>query len=97
VPHVSLAADEGPLRFERLSGQARLRDGKLDVKDARLNTQDGKFLLSGTASLQSELELKLVRSGNGAGGYAITGTLAEPRVTALPGPEQARLKTEVAK
>jgi AsmA protein len=97
VPHVSLAADEGPLRFERLSGQARLRDGKLDLKDARLNTQDGKFLLSGTASLQSELELKLVRSGNGAGGYAITGTLAEPRVTALPGPEQARLKTEVAK
>jgi hypothetical protein len=97
VPHVSLAADEGPLRFERLSGLARLHDGKLDVKDARLNTQDAKFLLSGTASLQRELELKLVRSGNGAGGYAITGTLAEPRVTALPGPEQARLKTEVAK
>jgi hypothetical protein len=97
APRVTLGADDGPLRFARLSGQARLHDGKLDVKDARLNTQDGKFLLSGTASLQNELELKLIRSGNSAGGFAITGTLAAPRVTALPGPEQARLKTEVAK
>lgn len=97
VPHISLGADEGPLRFVRLSGQARLHDGNLDVKNAQLDTQDAKFLLSGTASLERELELKLIRSGNSGGGYAITGTLAAPRVMALPGPEQARLKPEAAK
>jgi hypothetical protein len=97
VPRISLVAGEGPLRFADLAGEARLNAGKFVVNDARLNTPDGKFLLSGTASVQRELELRLARSGSGSGGYAITGTVAEPRVTALAGPEQARLKPEGAK
>jgi hypothetical protein len=49
--------------------------------------------VSGTASLKRELNLKLARAANGAPtGYSITGTLAVPRVNALPPTEQARLK-----
>jgi hypothetical protein len=98
LPHISLAEDEAPLEITRLSGQARLREGKLEMKDAKLDSDGGKFLLSGTASWHSDLNLKLAPPPGGtAAGYAITGTLAEPRVTPLPGTEQARLKPEAPK
>ncbi len=98
LTHISLAEDEGPLKFARLSAQARLDSGKFEIKDGKLDSQDGKFLISGTLSAQRELEIKLSKSPNGsAGGYAITGTLAAPRVAPLPGAEQARLKPEPPK
>jgi hypothetical protein len=97
--HISLGEDEDPLKISLLSGQARLQAGKIEVKDAKLDSPSGRFHLSGTASLQRELNLKLARTagGNAAGGYAVTGTLAEPRVVPLPRTEQARLKPESAK
>jgi AsmA family/AsmA-like C-terminal region len=99
LAHISLTEDEGPLKIVSFSGQARLRDGNIELKDARLDSSGGKFQVSGTASLQRELDLKLSRipSGSSAAGYAITGTLAEPHVAPLPGAEQARLKTEPGK
>lgn len=96
LPRISLETAE-PLQFADLSGQARLHDGRFEVKDAKLDSTSGKFLLSGSASLQHELELNLVRTTTSASGYAITGTLAEPRIAPLPGAEQARLKPEPAK
>jgi hypothetical protein len=92
LPHVSLAEDEGPLRIARLSGQARLRAAKIEIKDARLDSPSGKFHVSGAASLKRELDLRLARAAGVAGGYTIRGTLAQPRVAPLPGAEQARLK-----
>lgn len=98
LARISLAEDEGPLKFARLAGQARLHSGQLDIKDGKLDSQKGKFLVSGTLSAQNELEIKLSRSANtSAGGYAITGTLAAPRVAPLPGAEQAKLKPEPPK
>jgi hypothetical protein len=97
LPHVSLAEDEEPLKIWHLSGTARLQDGMLQVKDARLESPNGKFDLSGTAELNHQLDLKLTSPGSGTGGFTISGTLLEPRITQLPGPEQARLKPESAK
>jgi len=99
LPHISLVEDEGPLQISRLSGQARLHGGgKIEVKDANLDSAGGRFQVSGTASLKRDLDLKLARLPLGtAQGYTITGTLAEPRVAPLPGAEQARLKPEAAK
>lgn len=98
LPHVSLSDDEGPLRIALLSGQARLRGGKIEIKDARLDSPSGRFQLSGTASLKRELNLKLARTASGTPtGYSITGTLAQPHVAPLPGTEQARLKPETPK
>jgi hypothetical protein len=98
LPHVSLAEDEGPLRIARLSGQARLHGGKIEMKDARLDSPSGRFQVSGTASLKRELNLKLARTASGTPtGYSITGTLAAPHVVPLPGTEQARLKPETTK
>jgi hypothetical protein len=95
LPHLSLGEDAGTLKVTKFSGKANLQDGKLELKDASLNSPDGKFQVSGTASLQRELDLKLLRLPNSslAAGYAVTGTLAEPRVIRLAGAEtQAQLK-----
>jgi autotransporter translocation and assembly factor TamB len=98
LPHISLGEDSGVLKVTRLAGQARLHAGELEIKDAKLDSGSGKFLLSGTASLKRELDLKLAKPANGTAGagYTISGTLAEPRVVQSP-ETQARLKTEPAK
>ncbi len=93
LTHISLGEDSGSLKVARLSGQAQLHAGTLEIKDAKLDSPGGKFLLSGTATLKRELDLTLAKPVNGkpAKSYTISGTLAEPRV--VPSPEtQARLK-----
>jgi hypothetical protein len=98
LPHVSLASDEGALRVSRWLGQARLRQGEIEIEQGKIVSPEGSYEIRGTASLGRELDLKLARGADatsaGAGSlvYSITGTLAEPRV-ALATPEaQARLK-----
>jgi len=95
MPHLSLAEDAEHLRVTRFDGQARLRAGKIEMTDAKLDSPDGKFRLSGTASLKGELDFRLARTPNAAlvSGYTITGTVTDPRVVRLSSPEtQARLK-----
>ena len=98
LTHISLGEDAGQLKVTRLAGQAQLHAGKIEIKDAKLDSAEGKFLLSGTATLKRELDLKLAKPANGttAKSYTISGTLAEPRV--VPSAEtQARLKPVAAK
>jgi hypothetical protein len=90
--HVSLSEDEGALKISRMTGRVKLQGGKLEIKDAGLDSVRGKFLVSGTAGLNREVEMTLTRPANAAGGYAITGTVESPRVATLSGTEQARLK-----
>jgi uncharacterized protein involved in outer membrane biogenesis len=97
LPHVLLDQDS-ELQITRLTGEARLSDGKLALESARLETPSGKYALSGTASLQRDLDLKMTRTPaeTARAGYEITGTIAKPRVSQLPNTEQARLKTPSA-
>ena len=100
LPRLSLGEDAEPLKVARLAGQARLYAGKIEMKDATLDSATGKFHLSGAASLKGELDLKLGKAPTGAAGlaYTVTGTLAEPRVSRSSSPEtQARLKADPAK
>lgn len=99
LPHVSLGSDSGPLRVERFEGEARLHDGKIEIKDARLTSPENTFHVSGTVSLSRDVDLQLARSpfstplSTASRGYTITGTLAQPRVMRVPVIEtQARLK-----
>ena len=86
------------LRVERLEGEARLRNGKFEIKDGRLESALWMFGVNGTVSLQRELDIKLTRSpmarvASGSHGYTITGTVAEPQVVQIANREtQARLK-----
>ena len=95
LPRVALGEDSEPFKVSDFAGQARLHAGGIEIEDAKVDSADGKFQLSGTASLKGELDLRLARVPNGlaAPGFTITGTLAEPRVLRSTNPEtQARLK-----
>ncbi len=93
LPHVLLGTDT-ELKITRLNGEARLKEGKLEVTSAKLDSPSGNYQISGTASLKRELNLKMTRTAaeGEASGYEITGTLAAPRISSLSNSEQARLK-----
>jgi hypothetical protein len=100
LPHVFLAENAEPLQVTRFVGQARLQAGKIETNDATLDSPGEKFQLTGTATLNGELDLKLARALNSTmvTGYTITGTLEAPRVTPSSRSEtQARLKPEPQK
>lgn len=94
-PHVFVGNSADPLRAAHMTGQAKLHSGKIEFLDTTLNSARGIYQLSGTASLDRAMDLKLTRISNDApkSGYTIGGTLAEPQVVALTPPEQARLKS----
>jgi len=89
LPHLQFTEGSEPLTVTHFSGQAKLHDGELELKDAKLDSLGTRYDLSGTASLQRELNLKLARA---AGGFTINGTLAQPQVAPLAAAVQARLK-----
>ena len=91
LPHLTLAAESGPLRVNRFTGQLLLRHGMFEVEQGKLQTPGSIYQLSGTASLSRVLDLKLVREG--APGFNVTGTLNQPRVAIRAMPEtRAALK-----
>ncbi len=100
LPHIALSEATEALRITHLAGQAVLHEGTIEIKDARLDSPSGKFLVSGSASLKGELDFRLAKvpAGATAAGYTVTGTVSEPHVVPLPGAEtQAQLKADPAK
>ena len=91
LPHLTLAGENGPLRVTRLVGRLHLRDGKFEIEEGKLQTPSSIYQVSGTASLDRALDIKLARDG--ARGFNVTGTLTEPHVVMNTTPEtQAALK-----
>jgi len=72
------------LQFKRFIGRAILRDLRLEFQQSKIETADGLYLVSGTASL-GRLDIKL--TDRNSHGYAVSGTLESPRVTALSASE----------
>jgi hypothetical protein len=91
LSHISLASEEGLLRIARWQGRARLRGGSIEIEKGKLMSPAGAYEISGTASLGRVLDFKLTRDTEMKPAYRITGTVADPRVTATP-ETQARLK-----
>ena len=93
-PHVLIGDGTEPLQARHINGQARLHNGEIEITDTELVSPEGSYQLTGTASLNREVDLKLTRIPNSPAniGYSIGGTLEAPRVAPLSGNEQARLK-----
>lgn len=90
-PHVMLSEDAGPLHSSIFSGQLVFRDGTFSLDDTELVSDSGVFNVSGKASLAGDLDLKMV--GQDSGGYNVSGTLDQTRVSPITSPPtQAALK-----
>jgi len=94
LPHVLFGENAETLKVRKFTAKARLHDGEIEVSDGKLDSPEGTYDVSGTATLQREIDFTIARAPAGAGinAYTITGTLAEPRVAPINGTEQARLK-----
>jgi len=80
-----------PLHVRRFTGTLTLRKGDLELQQATLESPTATYAVTGKVSDSRKLDLKLVPEGSA--GLTVTGTLAEPRVTAIRRAEtQAALK-----
>jgi hypothetical protein len=84
LQHVALNEDGTPLRLKRFTGYALLRNRRLEFQQSRIETADGIYAVSGTASL-GHLEIRL--TSRNSHGYSVSGTLEEPRVNPLSASE----------
>ena len=90
-PHVLLSENAEPLHSSVFSGELVFRDETFSLEDTELVSDSGVFNVSGTASLVGDLNLKM--TGDNSGGYNVTGTLDQTRVSPITNPPtQAALK-----
>jgi len=80
--HIALDAHGSPLRVLSLDARLSLAKSTLRIDQSRMQTPNGIYDVSGTATLDRTLEFTLQRGGVPA--YTVTGTLEKPQVTAAP-------------
>jgi len=81
-PRISLTSKSSVLRTSHFSGKILLREGKFSFPDAKLESPNGVYKVSGTVSLTGGLNLKM--TGESVPGFALSGTLLKTRVSAIP-------------
>jgi hypothetical protein len=87
LAHLALNDAPAPLKFRQFRGELALADDQFKFKPSKMETPGGIYIVSGTASLDRQLGLRLMRGKTEA--YDITGSLEEPRVSpAAPLPTQ---------
>lgn len=84
--HLSLTTGAKPLRVRRFNAHLVFSDGQFTLAAGKLQALDGIYQVSGTALLDSKLNIKLVRDSSHS--FDITGTLGAPRVTAVFHPQR---------
>jgi hypothetical protein len=90
-PHVVLSENSDSLHVSSFSGEIALKNEELSFDNAKLLSDSGVYALSGTASLDGALKLKM--TGENTSSYSLSGTLAETRVSPVANPPtQAELK-----
>jgi hypothetical protein len=89
--HVALDNRGLPTRFLQMSLQVKLDGGEFQIAASKLQTPNGIYQVSGTATLDRNLQLQMSTAGGAA--YKVTGTLEKPQVVAVPAREaEASLK-----
>jgi hypothetical protein len=76
--HIEIPGSPVPLRVHRFTGDLHLQKGVWELSDGRLESHDGIYQVSGTASPGSGFDFTLTRGDEQS--WTLTGTLAKPRV-----------------
>jgi hypothetical protein len=92
LPHIEIPGSPVPLPLSRFAGDLRLKKGAWELSAGRLESRDGLYRVSGTASSGSGLDFVLTR-GDGQS-WALTGTLAKPNVAPLRPIEAERTEAD---
>jgi AsmA-like protein len=84
LAHVALNSLPAPLLIRQFHGELAVASGQLTFQPSKLETPGGIYLVSGTASFDRQLGLRLMRGKTE--GFDITGTIEKPQVTPAASP-----------
>jgi hypothetical protein len=90
LPHIEIPGSPAPLPVHRFAGELRLKKGAWELAAGRLESRDGIYRVSGTASPGSGLDFVLTRGDEQS--WTLTGTLAKPQIA--PGSRTVAKRTE---
>ena len=92
LAHLALNDAPAPLKFRQFQGELALADNQFTFKPSKMETPGGIYVVSGTAALDRQLGLRLMRGKTKA--YDVSGTLEKPRVTSaeVPPTQRAAIK-----
>lgn len=85
--HISLPDETEPVTMEQFTAELSLRKEQIEVKDGQLETSNGSYDVSGTATLARQLDLRFDQARQS---FRVVGPLDDPKVAAVPA--QAALK-----
>jgi len=80
LPHIEIPGSPVPLPVHRFTGALHLKKGVWELAAGRLESRDGIYQVSGTASPGSGFDFVLTRGDEQS--WTLTGTLAKPHVAA---------------
>jgi hypothetical protein len=92
LPHIEIPASSGPLPMRRFEGELNLKDGEWRLS-ATLESHDDNYKIGGTFAA-GNFDIVLTSSTDQS--WAVTGTLAEPRVAALDQAVAGRAETDTS-
>jgi hypothetical protein len=76
--HVQISSAEGPLPVHLFTGDLRVKKGVWELSGGRLESRDGIYRVSGTASAAEGLDVMFTRDDEQS--WNLTGTLSKPHV-----------------
>ena len=88
--HIEIPGSPAPLPVHRFAGELHLEKGAWELSACRLESRDGIYQVSGTASPASGFDFVLTRGDEQS--WTLTGTLAKPHVA--PGNRTEAKRTE---
>jgi hypothetical protein len=78
LPHIEIPGSAGPLPVHRFAGELHLKKGAWELPAGRLESRDGIYQVSGTASPVNGFDFVLTRGDEQS--WNLKGTLAKPHV-----------------
>ncbi len=92
LAHIALNGSKAPLQIRQFHGEIAIAEGQISFRPSKMETPGGIYVVSGTASLDRQLGLRLMRGKTD--GFDITGTVEEPKVAParLPTTQAAAMK-----
>ncbi len=92
LSRVEMPGSAGPLPVHRFAGELHLKNGVWDLSDGRLESRDGLYAVSGSASPTTGFDFVLKR--NDEQSWSLMGPLAKVRVTPVQQTEAKRTEAE---